>query len=300
MNHNDDRYAGELSCCPLAKSCLMTYNAELRREYAGYSVFLSSQLEIQHLGPSSPPPPTPPSSAKPRSAFKKPSPQIIPAQLPRMLSVSELRQRRIEAAKHKSSDESDTAAEPDGQARLRAERQLLEREFEEQEMLRHLALEADLRHAARVRKEKEEREAREEAERRSAIESRRNADRERRQRQAQELQEWMEKKNREEEEEARRRNEARRLMAKERRNRPLPVAPSSRSSTVLDINFNDWVTAQSTDSLAWKRRYCRVKGAYITLSKDVVSCNHYLTGASHLTMSSGIISGFSNCSHIIN
>ena len=132
--------------------------------------------------------------------------------------------------------------------------------------------------------EAEEREAREEEERRREIERRRIMDRQRRQRHAQRQKEWVDQLNRESEAEKRRRDEARQHVTEERRTRPLPLRPST--SHGVDVGYAGWVTIQTNDSIAWKRRYCRVDGGRITLLKD-----DKLVSTPPDILTSGLISG---------
>lgn len=188
---------------------------------------------------------------------------------PQMLSASEIRRRRMEVAS-KRTDSSvvlDTSIEEIRHRELaRLQKERLERDLEEQERRRKLALEEDLRHAAQAKRDRTEREQREEEDRRRAIEQRRLADRERRQRHAQKQKEWMDQMNREAEEEKRKRMEARQQVTEERRSRPLPAKPTTTPGD--GVEYAGWVTAQTSDSVAWKRRYCRVEGGQIILLKD--------------------------------
>ena len=188
---------------------------------------------------------------------------------PQMLSASELRKRCMAAAAKKN----DIPFAPDTsveeirhQEAARLQKQRLERELEEQERLRKAALAEDLRHAAQAKRDRAEREQREEEERRRTLEQRRLADRERRQRHAQKQKEWMEQMSREAEEDKRKRLEVRQHLTEERRTRPLPLRPVSVQDA--DVTYAGWVTVQTSDSVAWKRRYCRVNGEHIVLLKD--------------------------------
>ncbi|GJE91110.1 hypothetical protein PsYK624_072590 [Phanerochaete sordida] len=235
--------------------------AELSCEYAACSVFLSRELSVQQrVGPRTT------LRSDPHTGKRPPSP-VIPATSPRMLSVAELRRRRLEVANQNAADlPSISLEEARNRAQAKLEKQRLERELMEKERVRKLALEEDLRHAAQIQRERSEREQREEEERQSLIEERRAADKERRQRQAQSHKEYMEHAMLLAEEEKQRRLEARRHMIAERRTRPLPI---NRSSAVeADVCFEGWVTVQTGVSIAWKRRYCRVSDSKILLFKD--------------------------------
>lgn len=232
---------------------------ELSCEYAACSVFLSRELSVQHLG----------SRASPRPAPGKKSPQpVIPTMSPRMLSVSEIRLRRLETAHQQAMNESSISLE---EARHRTQakldKQRLEQELMEEERVRKLALEKDLRQAAQIQREKAERERRGEEERRRLIEERRIADRERRQKQAQTHREYMERMIQQAEEEKRRRLEARRHMIDERRARPLPLVQNF-GVGAADVSFHDWATVQTAGSVAWRRRYCCIEKGIISFFKD--------------------------------
>lgn len=236
---------------------------ELSCAYAACSVFLSRELSAQHLGPR-----TPPRLARPAPPAKESPSPIVPTISPRMLSVAEIRQRRLEAAKRAGSDEPTISfEEARRQAQVKLEKQHLDQELLEKERQRKIILEEDLRQAAQIQREKAEREQREEEERRQFIEERRIADRERRQRQAQMHREYLERANQQTEDEKRRRLEARRHMIDERRTRPLPVMQHS-GIEAADVGFEGWVTALSTGSVAWKRRYCRIEDGSVLLFKD--------------------------------
>ncbi|EKM50394.1 uncharacterized protein PHACADRAFT_263676 [Phanerochaete carnosa HHB-10118-sp] len=232
---------------------------ELSCEYAACSVFLSRELSVQHLG----------SRALPRPAPSRKSPQpTIPTTSPRMLSVSEIRKRRLETANQQVTDELSASLE---EARHRVqselEKQRLEQEHMEEERMRKLALEKDLRKAAQIQREKAERERREEEARLRLIEERRIADRERRQRQAQMHREYMERSIQQAEEEKRRRLEARRHMIDERRARPLPLKQEF-GVEAADVSFHGWVTVQTTGSVAWRRRYCCIENGTVSFFKN--------------------------------
>lgn len=188
---------------------------------------------------------------------------------PQILSASEIRKRRMEAATKKAQESvgSDTSIEEiRNQELARLQKERLERDLQEQEIRRKLTLEEDLRHAAQAKRDRAEREQREEAERHRAIEQRRLADRERRQKHAQKQKEWMEQVYKEAEGEKQKRLEARQHVTEERRTRPLPLKPTTTKE--VDVAYAGWVTVQTSESVAWKRRYCRIDGGYIVLVKD--------------------------------
>lgn len=239
--------------------------AELRHEYAACSIFLSRHVDLQQLGPQ-PPPSLPPPQPTPRKQTQLP---VVPTVSPQMLSASEIRRRRVQAAtkrNHTAIILDTSLEETRHQEFARMQKDHLERELEEQERRRKLALEEDLRRAAQAKRDRVEREQREEEERRRTIEQRRLEDRERRQRHAQKQKEWMDQINKEAEEEKRRRMEARQHVTEERRSRPLPVKATATQGA--DVEYAGWVTVQTSDSVAWKRRYCRVENGRIILLKD--------------------------------
>lgn len=201
--------------------------------------------------------------------------------LPKMLSVDEIRRRRIQVASRQATETGELANTSLDEIHhldfARRQKELLEKEIEERENRRKMSLEEDLRHAAQIRKERAEREQREEEERRRMIEERRLADRERRQRHAQRQREWMEQLYRDAEAEKRKRLEAQQHVKDERRTRPLPLKPRSPVDKTVDVGFEGWVTVQSRGTAIWKRRFCRVEfGTFVLLRDNTRVCSHQL------------------------
>ena len=197
-------------------------------------------------------------------------PQPTTTALPRMLSLEELKRRRIEVGKRPLLQPQDPKREEiERQARIKREREQFILQLEEEERQRRLAVEEDLRRAAAIRQEKEEQERREEDERRRAIEERRSLDRARRIEQAQRLQQWRDEQARRAQEEERRRQEIRNNIKLERRLRPVPCVHSADDHGVDDF-FEGWCTVQLPGSTVWRRRYCRVRGQTMAVYKDMV------------------------------
>lgn len=230
----------------------------LRHEYGVYSTLLSRYHE--------------PAAEPPRSSTHRPSQPLPPFKFehPRQLDIATIRKRRDEALKQRQLEEQAAEAqERERQARIKAEKEQLARELQEQETRRRQILSEQLRHAALVRQEREERERQEEAARRRQLEARRAADKERRMRHAQQAQEWMAQRARQQEEEARRRTESRKKIQDERKARSLPVRRSMFSSKVLaNFNYSGWITVQSADGVAWRRRWCKLLGNEMVITQD--------------------------------
>lgn len=247
---------------------------DMQSEYAAHVVFLTqidSEASHSYPGPTyaqslssqvSPPPKPPKMQPYP--------PMPTSVVMPRMLSYAELKRRREAAAQRRVADVQEAEhEETERQVRLKHEKENFERQLAEEEQRRKLVLEEELRHAALVKKQKDELERREEEERQRLLEERRSLYHLRRIQQTQKLQEWRCERVREAEEAARRKMEMRRNVEAERRARPVPCVYAS-DMEVSDY-FNGWVTIQTSGSLAWRRRFCRVQGSMMHMYKDAVS-----------------------------
>lgn len=230
----------------------------LRHEYGVYSTLLSRYHE--------------PAAEPPRSSTHRPSQPLPPFKFehPRPLDVATIRKRRDEALKQRQLEEQAAEAqERERQARIKAEKEQLARELQEQESQRKQMLSEQLRRAALVRQEREERERQEEVARRRQLEARRVADKERRIRHAQQAQEWMAQRVRQQEEEARRRTESRKKIQDERKARSVPVRRSvSAARGFAGFSYSGWITVQSADGVAWRRRWCKLLGNEMVITKD--------------------------------
>lgn len=250
---------------------LPCFTVDMQRDYAAHVVFLAQiDHEASHaLYPkSSYGIQTTPPRAAPASQALPPLPSSVV--MPTMLSAEEIKRRRMAASKCREASVPETDWEElERQARLKREKEEYLRELEEEERQRKLTLERELKHAAIVKKLKEDAERREEEERKREMEARRSLDRARRLRQTEKLQEWRNEKARQAEEAARRKIEMRKIVEAERRARP--VSWTSNPDKKSADSFDGWITMQTADSLTWRRRFCRVRATNLNIHKDMVS-----------------------------
>lgn len=243
----------------------------MQRDYAAHVVFLA-QIDHEASHALYPEASYGIQTMPPRAA---PAPQALPplpssVVMPTMLSAEEIKRRRMAASQGRETSVPETDWEElERQARLKREKEEYLRELEEEERQRKLTLERELKHAAIVKKLKEDTERREEEERKRELEARRSLDRARRLRQTEKLQEWRNERARQAEEAARRKTEMRRIVEAERRARP--VSWTSTSGKKPADSFDGWITMQTADSLTWRRRFCRVRGTKLDIHKDMVS-----------------------------
>ena len=132
-------------------------------------------------------------------------------------------------------------------------------------------LEEDLKLAAEIRQQKAEAERREEEERRLAIQERQQRAKQKRLEQGRAAQEWRSQHMKELQESARKEEEARQRVLQSRRDRSQTL---SSSNSFADSPFSSWVSAQSTGSPVWRRKYCRVQNGLMRLYKDSVVRTH--------------------------
>lgn len=141
------------------------------------------------------------------------------------------------------------------------------RRFIVDENERKRKLEEDLRIASEIRQQKEEAERLEEEERHLAIQERQRLAKQKRLEQGKAAQEWQSRHMKELQESARREEEARKRVMESRRARSQTL---SSDVSFGDSPFSGWISAQSTGSPVWRRRYCRVQNGLLRLYKDSV------------------------------
>jgi len=247
-------------------------DAGVRHEYITHSIFLAQDMSRLSWAQPLQPPQRMQQQRRPPST--KPFPKIPKhTNLPQMLSPAEIRLRREEASRAYEQQELSNADQEEAERlyRLRIEKEALERQLRMEEEQRKLTLEEDLRLAAILRRQKEERERREEEERHQKIEARREADRERRIRQAQKMQEWREEQARQAEEVLRRKAEMRMHVHEDRKMRSLTSESSVMGDESIEDSFHCWVTVQKNDSLTWRRRFCRIQHTHLVMYKNTTS-----------------------------
>ncbi|KAG9308602.1 hypothetical protein JVU11DRAFT_11708 [Chiua virens] len=196
--------------------------------------------------PPSPPPPSPPKVILQGRVDLSPRLRLSPEErLKRQLS----NQRRRE---HEEQDA--IREERERQARRRREKEEAEQMAREDEERRRALLHQDLRQAAE-RKTKEEREAKAAEERRlQEIKERKRAEHERRLQYTLEMQQWRREHIRRAESQSSEKEEERKRFAEERRSRIARLSDAVLQADSPDA-FNGWVTIQTPENLAWKRRY---------------------------------------------
>lgn len=158
--------------------------------------------------------------------------------------------------------------EVERQARLKAEKQTAMAEYLEEERLRKLHLQDELRRAALAKRRKEELERQEEEESKRTIEENRRAAREKWLHESFRRQEWRSQQDALNKDLQSNKVEMRERQQQARRSRPL----SAQGRTEV---FSGWVSVQKDVLPFMKRRYCRVRKLEILLtSTDMVRRFH--------------------------
>ncbi|KAH9840121.1 uncharacterized protein C8Q71DRAFT_855409 [Rhodofomes roseus] len=181
----------------------------------------------------------------------------------------ELELRRREALRRKEREEEQARREEEEhQERLRQAKEEEVRRYEQEERKRKAILQSELRYAAeqRTRKEAMEREA--EEKRRTTLEERRKADRERRIQETQKLQAWRSEQAKRAQDISGKRQEMRRKVLDERRALAARLKAAATTTGGRHVLSSGWVTVQSEQSGAWKRRYYQLDDEKLYLFKN--------------------------------
>lgn len=178
--------------------------------------------------------------------------------------------------------------EAERQARLRAEKDALMAEYAEQERIRKVQLQEDLRRAAIAKRRKAESELREEAESRRIIEQNRRAAKEKWLRESFERQEWRSRQDAIQKNLESSKAETRKRQQQARRSRTLHT--QSRGEV-----FAGWVTVQKSTLPFLKRRYCRVRKLEMILTGTDEVRNNSLVLDTKDTPDNGISLGLFPC-----
>ncbi|KZT70730.1 hypothetical protein DAEQUDRAFT_810336 [Daedalea quercina L-15889] len=176
---------------------------------------------------------------------------------------------RREAQRRKEREEAQARMEEEErQEHLRLTKEEEMRRYEQEERRRKAILESELRYAAeqRARKEALEREA--EEKRKATLEARRRADRERRIQETQKLQAWRHEQAKRAQEISGKRQEMRRKVLEERRALAARLKAAATTKGGRHVLLSGWVTVQSEQSGAWKRRYYQLDDEKLYLFKS--------------------------------
>ncbi|EIW80218.1 DUF1295-domain-containing protein [Coniophora puteana RWD-64-598 SS2] len=206
--------------------------------------------------PSSPPPPLPPK----KGGADGYSPTLRKQNTRTQPPAPEERARMRQAAlRQREADEQRAEREERQRAvRRKQEREAEERALVEAEAARKAALQDELRYAAE-RKAREEREAREREEARLAeIRARKRAEQERRRKYTLELERWRREQAERAQGQVAEKEALRRRSEEAKRERVMRInEDAARGSSTGEGMCCGWVTMQTPESLAWKRRYFR-------------------------------------------
>ena len=233
--------------------------------------------------PSLPPPPPPPKDfrvMKPLPAVADhtmpdhptPPPQVPPKVVlrgrvaPVHLSPEERLKRQLSVQRRRQREEQDALREEqERQARQKREKAESEQAAREDEERRKAILQDQLRQAA-VRKAKEEQDAQATEERRHReLTERKQMEHERRLQYTREMQQWRHEQIRRAESQSSEKEEERKRLTEQRRSRIQRISDAVLQDAPPE-SFNGWVTIQTPDHLAWKRRYFMFDLAHSHLS----------------------------------
>lgn len=177
--------------------------------------------------------------------------------------------RRREAQRRKEREEEQARKEEaERQERLRIAKEEEAYRFEQEERTRKALLQSQLRYAAEQRKRKEAMEREAEEIRKAALEERRRMDRERRIQETQKLQAWRQEQAKRAQELSGKRQEMRRKVLDERRALVAHLKATAKTTGGRHVLLSGWVTVQSEQSGAWKRRYYQLDDQTLYLFKN--------------------------------
>ncbi|KAI6043536.1 hypothetical protein EDC04DRAFT_714191 [Pisolithus marmoratus] len=175
---------------------------------------------------------------------------------PIALTPEETARRRSVAQRRRELEEEEARREERARQELRRlQREEQERREREEEERRRALLQEHLRQAAARREEKEREERRIEEERREQIRQQKLLAHQRRLEYTRELDQWRQEQIKRAVSSSSEKEEERRRSAEERRNRIAKLGESLLNNANTAKAARGWVTIQTPESLAWKRRY---------------------------------------------
>ncbi|KAI5987604.1 hypothetical protein EDD15DRAFT_2291985 [Pisolithus albus] len=175
---------------------------------------------------------------------------------PPVLTPEETARRRLAAQRRREFEEEEARREERArQERRRLQREEQERREQEEEERRRALLQEHLRQAAMRREEREREEKRIEEERREQIRQQKLLAHQRRLEYTRELDQWRQQQIQRAISSSSEKEEERKRSAEERRNRIVKLGESLLNNANTEKAARGWVTIQTPESLAWKRRY---------------------------------------------
>jgi hypothetical protein len=223
-----------------------------------------------------------PSAPEPVTRTASEPPAFLSQRGPPNFGDPRTRSEQREAAR-RAAEEEERAVQRDEalrQARIKAQREAEAQQAEEEERERRAQLEHDLAVTAAVRAAREEAERAEEERRVQEREERRRRSAEKRAEETRRHEEWMREEGRKREEIARAEEELKRRGA-ERREAARVAAAKRRRENRLDSDsllLSGWVTVQTSESVAWRRRYFQLTDAVLRLyHREVVSSLYFFS-----------------------
>ncbi|KAG7093855.1 hypothetical protein E1B28_007493 [Marasmius oreades] len=168
------------------------------------------------------------------------------------------RRRQLAQEQHEREQRAAIEAEEERQRRLKREKeQLLEQERQEEER-RRASLDEELRRARAERRLKEEREKEEDLKKEQEIAARKQADRERRLEEHRKLEKWRQEQAQLAVESEIRQLEARKHEKIRRTSNIQRMVDQVKREVKLGLPLGGWVTLQSNENVAWRRRYFKL------------------------------------------
>lgn len=217
-----------------------------------------------------------PSAPEPVARTASEPPTFLSQRGPPNFGDPRTRSEQREAARRAAEEEERAVRREEAlrQARIKAQREAEARQAEEEERERRAQLEHDLALKAAVRAAREEADRAEEERRVQEREERRRRSAEKRAEETRRMEDWMREEERKREEVARAEEELKRRGA-ERREAARAAAAKRRRENRLDSDsllLSGWVTVQTSESVAWRRRYFQLTDAVMRLyHREVVS-----------------------------
>lgn len=196
---------------------------------------------------------------------------------PQTLDFKERIRRQKEAERRRKEEEEEAMREEfrrAEEARMRKEEQ--SKQENEEDERRRIELEDELRRASQDRKLKRQMEEYEENRKYLELEERKRIDRQRRIEEHKRLDEWRKEQERTANDEARRAEEERRKEELERQRKIQLAEDKARSRHRVGELSSGWVTMQTSDYIAWKRRFYRFEGTTMYLYRSPQDTTEYL------------------------